>query len=398
MYDILQSEPAPSFTLSHEQQPVLRAIGLMSGTSLDGIDVGYLETDGRIITQIGATATYPYRDDERAILREALARAVHFDQTQQSHAHQPHDYDQMNVLFHEAATLITRTHTQAVKHFMAQNGLTAGDVDVIGFHGQTVLHRPEKRLTIQLGDGAALARDTGIRVVNDFRKADVLAGGQGAPLVPVMHQALVRSHKEMTSPCAVLNIGGVSNITLLDKHDPIACDVGPGNALLDDFMFARLGVAMDRDGQAAAKGIIHQARIDTWLSHPFFNQSWPKSLDRNDFQHVDVADLNIEDGAATLTSFTAQAVVRIIPHLPVIPKQWMVCGGGAYNPTLLRFLERAVQCPVMVTNHYGWPADGVEALAFAFLAVRSLYNLPITFPNTTGVERPLTGGVVHNLA
>jgi anhydro-N-acetylmuramic acid kinase len=375
------SQPTPPVL---HAQPFLRALGLMSGTSLDGVDVGLIKTDGQSVEHIGATATYPYTPQEQLILRQALQEAVGL-QTR----------DVRDGVLKKAEALITRTHIEAVKRFLVEQNLKAQDIDVIGFHGQTVLHRPEKRLTVQLGNGATLAQKTGIRVVNDFRSADVAAGGQGAPLVPILHQALVRSRSDIPLPCVVVNIGGVANITYITAQgEPLACDVGSGNALLDDFMLTRTGIAMDKDGACAAKGKVDQARLHTWMAHPFFALPLPKSLDRNDFSHISVADLSIEDGAATLTAFTAHGIAHILRQLPEQPKQWLVCGGGAYNPTVMQFLAKAVEAPVMATDVYGWPADGLEALAFGFLAVRSLYGLPLSFPSTTGVAMPTCGGVV----
>jgi anhydro-N-acetylmuramic acid kinase len=363
-------------------RPVLCAIGLMSGTSLDGVDVGLIHTDGESVHQVGASTTYSYTAHEQSILRQALQEAATLE-----------NRDTRSEILQEAEALVTRTHVEAVKRFLVEQNLKAQDIDVIGLHGQTVLHRPEKRLTVQLGDGAALARATGIRVVNDFRGSDVAAGGQGAPLVPILHQALVRSNDKIPLPCVVVNIGGVANITYITAQgEPLACDVGAGNALLDDFMFAQTGLAMDRDGAFASRGIVDQARLHTWMKHPFFDQPLPKSLDRNDFSHMSVADLSVEDGAATLTAFTAQGIAYILRQLPERPEQWLVCGGGAYNPTLIQFLTKAVNAPVTSTDTYGWPADGLEALAFGFLAVRSLYDLPLSFPTTTGVKEPISGG------
>lgn len=354
----------------------------MSGTSLDGVDVGLIETDGETITNFGATATYSYSESERNILRQALQEAVNITQRNQRFG-----------ILQDAEALITQSHILAVKSFLKQYDLEPQQIDVIGFHGQTVLHRPEKHLTVQLGCGQSLATTTGIPVINDFRGDDVAAGGQGAPLVPTLHKALILSRSDISLPCAVVNIGGVANITwITTDRDPIACDVGPGNALLDDFMFTRTGVAMDHNGRHAAKGVPEQKRINEWLTHPFFSQPWPKSLDRQDFKHVYVSDMSLENGAATLTAFTAQAIARMIAHLPEPPQQWLICGGGAYNPTLMDALKSTLNAPVTTTDAFDWPADGIEACAFAFLAVRALEKLPLTYPTTTGVKIPLSGG------
>jgi anhydro-N-acetylmuramic acid kinase len=262
------------------------------------------------------------------------------------------------------------------------------------------LHRPKEKLTVQLGHGAALARETGIPVVYDFRAADVASGGQGAPLVPVYHRALTRA-LDRTHPIVVLNLGGVANITFIDgENDPIACDTGPANALLDDFMRSRNGAARDVDGTAAAKGRVDMKAIDRLLTHDFFAQTCPKSLDRNDFRdwvsaHAGLSEKTIEDGAATLTMLTAATVARIVDVLPRAPQTWIVAGGGARNPTLVRMLkDRLAPAGVETADQVGWSIDALEAQAFAFLAVRSVKGLPLTFPTTTGVPQPMQGGML----
>ncbi len=362
------------------------AIGLMSGTSQDGVDVALIDTDGQTIARFGPTASRPYTEAERALLRRASAAAANLTERT---ARQP--------LVAEAEQLITDAHAEAVETFLAANALEADSIAAIGFHGQTLLHRPERGLTLQIGDGAALAKRLGIPVVYDFRAADVAAGGQGAPLVPIYHRALVR-RLGLPGPIAVLNIGGVANVTYIDGADLIACDTGPGNALLDDFLRLRTGRPLDTDGRAAAAGKVDESKIARLLQHPFFSLPPPKSLDRNDFRGFVGAALDgggVEDGAATLTALTAAAVARIVPHLPRAPANWIVAGGGARNPTLLRMLaERLKPARLETADAVGWSIDSLEAQAFAYLAARSLRGLPITFPGTTGVSGPLTGGVV----
>jgi len=363
----------------------LRAIGLMSGTSLDGIDAALIETDGHDIFALGPTGYRPYGETERALLRAALAAAV--DVT---------DRLARPGVLAEAEALITRLHREAVTAFLDQHAIAPETIDVVGFHGQTLLHRPQDRLTIQIGDGAALATALGLPVVFDFRAADVAAGGQGAPLVPVFHRALV-SGLERPHPVAVLNIGGVANVTFCNGDDPVACDTGPGNALIDDFMRVRAGAPLDHNGDQAANGRVDEAWIARVLAAPFFAAPPPKSLDRNAFAYVnlDLPAYSVPDGAATLAALTAASVARVVPHLPQAPRTWIVAGGGARNRTLVRMLaERLAPASVETADAVGWSADALEAQAFAYLAVRSLRGLPITFPGTTGVARPMTGGVV----
>jgi anhydro-N-acetylmuramic acid kinase len=362
------------------------AIGLMSGTSQDGVDVALIDSDGERIAQLGATACRPYSKAERTLLRRATAAAANLTERSARPG-----------VVAKAERLINDAHAEAVESFLVANGLQRGEVAVIGFHGQTLLHRPEARLTLQIGDGRALAARLGIPVVYDFRAADVAAGGQGAPLAPVFHRALVR-RLQHASPIAVLNLGGVANATYIDGEQLIACDTGPGNALLDDFLRLRTGKPLDTDGRAAASGSIDEKMIERLLAHPFFALPPPKSLDRNAFRGWvgDTLDgIDIENGAATLTALTAAAVARIVPHLPRPPASWIVAGGGARNPTLLRMLtERLAPARVESAHAVGWSIDSLEAQAFACLAVRSLRGLPITFPATTGGPHPLTGGVL----
>jgi anhydro-N-acetylmuramic acid kinase len=365
---------------SPQSLPVL-AIGLMSGTSQDGVDVALIETDGEAVIRFGQTAYRPYSKDERALLRSAAAAATNLtDRTAR-----------LGVIA-EAEQRLNAAHAEAVETFLAANGVAADAVTVIGFHGQTVLQRPERGLT---GDGSLLAARLGVPVVYDFRAADVAAGGQGAPLAPVFHRALVR-RLDVAPPVAVLNIGGVANVTFIDGEDLIACDTGPGNALLDDFLRLRTGKLLDTDGRAAAAGVVDETAVARVLAHPFFGKPPPKSLDRNDFRGwvgAALDDRSVEDGAATLTALAA--VARILPLLPRAPKTWIVAGGGARNPTLMRMLrERLAPARVETGHEAGWSIDSLEAQAVAYLAVRSIRGLPLTLPATTGAPRPLTGGVL----
>jgi anhydro-N-acetylmuramic acid kinase len=291
--------------------------------------------------------------------------------------------------------MVTMAHAEAVAAFVAQHRMRPEDIDIVGFHGQTVLHRPEKRLTVQIGDAAALAKTIHIPVMHDFRAADVAAGGQGAPFVPVYHRALAQA-LEREGPIAVVNIGGVSNITYIDGSDTlIACDTGPGNALLDDHMFRTMNLPIDCEGRFAAQGRADEKWVARALELPFFSRRPPKSLDRNDFASLKLGDMPPADGAATLTAFTAASIARIVPLLPKRPKDWIVCGGGARNHTLMRMLrERVAPANVQAAETLGWASDAIEAQAFGFLAARGLKGLPLSYPATTGVPMPMTGGII----
>ena len=361
------------------------AIGLMSGTSLDGVDVALIETDGERVSRFGPSGYRPYSDAEQALLRQALEQGASLTDR----------WARPGVLA-EADAFVTRVHAETVEAFLDTEHIDKSQVAIVGFHGQTVLHRPADRLTVQIGDGEALARRLGIPVAYDFRAADVAAGGQGAPLVPIFHQALARD-LDRPHPIAVLNVGGVANVTFVDGGDPVACDTGPGNALIDDFMRARTGAPLDRDGDQASKGRADEAFVERVLAHAFFDLPCPKSLDRNAFAFANIGlpDFSVVDGAATLSALTAASVARVVRRLPQPPRAWIVAGGGARNPTLMRMLgERLAPATVETADVVGWSSQAIEAQAFAYLAVRTLNDMPITYPQTTGAPKPMAGGVV----
>ncbi|MGE0564208.1 MAG: anhydro-N-acetylmuramic acid kinase [Pseudolabrys sp.] len=357
----------------------------MSGTSLDGVDVAFVETDGERILALGPTGYRPYSDSERDLLRQALVEGPALT-----------DRTARPGCLAEAEALVTRVHAETVESFMTAEQIGHDLVDIVGFHGQTVIHKPADKLTVQIGDAVALAKRLKLPVACDFRAADIAAGGQAAPLVPVFHQAMARDLAR-PHPIAVLNIGGVANVTFVDGGDPVACDTGPGNALIDDFMRARTGAPYDNHGDVAATGKPDQALIDRVLADPFFSLKPPKSLDRNAFAFANLGlpDYSVPDGAATLSALTVQSVARVLPHLPAVPKAWIVAGGGARNNTLMAMLkERLAPATVETADDAGWSADALEAQAFAFLAVRTLRGLPITFPHTTGAPAPMHGGII----
>ena len=363
---------------------MMTAIGLMSGTSLDGVDVAMIETDGKRVKSFGPSGYRPYTDTERSLLRQALTEAVNLPQR-----------DGRPGILREAERAVTIAHAEAVAAFTAQHRISREDVDIVGFHGQTVLHRPAQGMTVQIGDAAALARAIHIPVMHDFRAADVAAGGQGAPFVPVYHRALAQS-LEREGPIVVVNIGGVSNITYIDGADTlIACDTGPGNALLDDYMLRTMSKPFDCEGRTAAQGAVDVPWLMRALQHPFFALPPPKSLDRNHFASLTLRDMAPADGAASLTALTAEAIARIVPLLPREPRSWIIAGGGARNLTMLRMLrERLEPATVEAADALGWSGDAIEAQAFGFLAARGLKGLPLSYPATTGVPIPMTGGVI----
>ena len=362
---------------------VAKVVGLMSGTSLDGVDAALIETDGEDVARPVASLTVSYSPETRALLRAALEEARHVEQGA------PVPY-----AIRDAERLLTEAHAQAVKALLNKTGLRPDQVALIGFHGQTILHRPDKHWTWQIGDGAALARMTGIDVVNDFRTADVKAGGQGAPLMPLYHAGLARK-SGLAQPIALVNIGGVAQVTYISGDAIIAYDTGPGNAPIDDWMHRHSGRPVDEDGAFARGGKINDAALARMLANPFFDRPPPKSLDRLDFDSKAVEGLSPEDGAATLTAFTAASLARAREHFPEPAATWIVSGGGRHNKFLMDQLKARVNAPVLSAEDAGWNGDAMEADGFAYLAMRSKRGLPLSLPTTTGVRQPMTGGKFH---
>ncbi|MBU2581200.1 MAG: anhydro-N-acetylmuramic acid kinase [Alphaproteobacteria bacterium] len=377
----------------------MRAMGLMSGTSMDGIDVALIETDGeRVVTRV-ASATYAYDVELKARLAVAVAEARDLA----GRSERPGS-------LREIERLLSERNAEAVERFFVDQAIERTSIDVIGYHGQTVLHRPpsvavlttaagvpydEKHvgMTVQLGDGELLAKLTGLRVVYDLRADDVAAGGQGAPLAPIYHAALVSGLPQR--PVAVVNIGGVANVTFVGRDGQLlAFDTGPGSALIDDHMLATTGLHCDEDGATAARGTPDASVVKQLLSDVYFTLVPPKSLDRDAFSRDPVSGLGLEDAIATLTSFSAKAIARSREVLPEEPLLWILTGGGRHNRTLARMVAESVENAVVPAEAAGFDGDSVEAEAWAYLAVRSLAGLPITFPGTTGVAAPLTGGVL----
>jgi anhydro-N-acetylmuramic acid kinase len=363
----------------------MKAIGLMSGTSMDGIDAALIETDGEAIHSFGPASTYPYSTAERHLLRQAIVAASGLTAR-----------DTRGGMLTLAESMITSKHADCVAAFAGANGIKLSDIGVVGFHGQTVLHRPEQQLTVQLGDGWSLSAELGVPVVYDFRAADVGDGGQGAPLVPVYHRALAL-RAGLPLPAAFVNIGGISNVTFVPEGKAeglVAFDAGPGNCLLDDWALLHTGEPMDRDAKLAMAGSVNREVLASLISHGFFREPPPKSLDRNTFTSDKVDNLSPEDGAATLTAFTVAGVAAAVRLLPALPRIWIITGGGARNPHMFEGLRRVLGVNTVTADGAGFSADFMEAQAFAYLAVRRMKELPSSFAGTTGVSRPVMGGLL----
>lgn len=351
------------------------AIGTISGTSMDGIDVALIETDGREQVRPGPGRTLPYPAELRAELQALLADP--------------------SIAEREPLTAleerVTIAFAEAIADFMAAEQIAPAAVDLIGLHGQTVYHRPERRFTRQLGRGELMATRLGIAVVDGFRQADVRSGGHGAPLAPLYHAAMVAN---LPKPTMVLNWGGVGNVTYVGADSIIAFDTGPASALIDDFMLRHFGRPYDADGAVAAQGKVDAERLKELMAHPFFALPPPKSLDRQAFHAhaARIAGLKPEDAVATLTAFTIEATAAALAHVPEMPRRWLVGGGGRHNRSLMQGLAAALGVAVEPVEAEGWDGDQIEAQLFGYLAVRSRLGLALSLPTTTGVPYPMPGG------
>ncbi len=362
------------------QQDSLTAIGVISGTSMDGIDVSIVTSDGRDTVSFGAGTSYPYRDNTRRALQALIAEAERA----------------LTDPLAELEAEVSADHLAAIRRFIADHELDPAGIDLVGLHGQTVYHRPQQRFTRQLIDGPGVAAALGIATVDRFRQADVAAGGEGAPFAPLYHRALAQG---MAQPVMVLNLGGVGNVTYIDGDVVIAFDTGPASAILDDFMLRRLGRPYDAQGELAASGRVHDGLVAAFMANPFFDRPAPKSLDRNDFHRraQTVEPLSDADGAATLAAFTIESLVAALRHVPRAPRRWLVGGGGRLNRHFMTRLSERLGVPVEPVEAAGWDGDALEAQLFGYLAIRSVKGLPLSLPGTTGVPRPLTGGRLNRV-
>lgn len=373
--------------MTTSSKKTLRVLGFMTGTSLDAVDMAVIETDGHDILSFGPAGEMKLDGETRALIEDAIDDAFDWERDEE----EPDSFE-------DARMAVADAHLAAALGFMAVNGVKSSALDLVGVHGQTVLHEAptldQPGRTVQLIDAASVAEGLGVPTAFDFRSADVAGGGQGAPLAPIYHAALVRK-AGMSGPVAVLNLGGVGNITLIHADGGLeAFDTGPANGMVDLLVQSRMKKRMDEGGRLAAAGGVDQAVLDAYLAHPYFAATGPKSLDRFDFSLDPVAGLSLEDAAATLTAFAAQAVALGVARCSEQPKEIVVCGGGRHNPVLLAAIRERVGVPVSTAEDRGWRGDSIEAEAFAFLAARCRLGLPISFPGTTGVPTPMTGGQI----
>ena len=349
-------------------------LGLMSGTSMDGIDAALIKTDGVKIFDIGPATTIPYADSLKQLIRAALGHRA-----------------PSSVLIQT----ITDAHFEAVKSLLSENPGFEEKIKLIGMHGHTVVHAPNDKTTLQVGDGERLAKHIGINVVCDFRSTDVANGGQGAPLAPLYHSALAQ---DLEKPVLIVNIGGIANVTWIGGDEnltPIAFDTGPGNCILDDWVQANTKERFDQGGEISAAGAPNNELVEKMMEHPYFNSPPPKSLDRLDLNYKCIFGLEPADGAATLVMYTCKTIMAALQYVPEPPKRLFITGGGRLNPTIMRELSSLASVPVEPVEAIGWDGDMLEAQAFGFLAVRSIRGMHLSTPTTTGISAPASGGILH---
>jgi anhydro-N-acetylmuramic acid kinase len=387
---MFEVEPAANRRETDGMAEILTAIGLMSGTSMDGIDIALLRTDGEQVVERGPAHGVAYDGAFRARLKAALTISVPI----RARTERPGTLSRIE-------RDLTLLHAVAVNDFLHAQGLGPGDIDVIGFHGQTVLHRPDAGLTVQIGDGPLLAAETGIDVISDMRANDMAMGGQGAPLIPVYHQALAANlPRDLAGPVVFVNIGGISNLTFVGEDGTlVAFDSGPGNMLIDQWVEAHGSGTFDAGGAIAASGRVDPSLAARYLDSGFFTGNQRRSLDRGDFKPPAKGEVSLADGARTLAHVTGAAILLSARHLPARPKTYIVSGGGRLNPVIMaEFSALAEQQGAQVVSSDTVELDGgaMEAEAWAYLAVRALRGLPLTYPGTTGVAVAVSGGVVSS--
>jgi len=352
-------------------------IGMMSGTSMDGIDATLIFTDGISVVRTGIATRKEYSRETKSILNKAITNPIEYEKN------------------HNLSKLITLDHFYTVRDLLKK---TSVKPNVIGFHGQTILHNPEKKISIQIGNPQLLCNLTKTNVIYNFRKKDILNNGQGAPLAPIYHLTIMKE-KNIKTPCCVINIGGVSNLTYWDKNKLIGFDCGPGNGLMDMLVQEKLKINFDKFGNIASKGNISKYHLDNFMNNRYFKLKYPKSLDRKSFQKeydiVKNSDLSLPDKLATFTQITIESIKKSLLLLPKYPTNVVICGGGQYNRYLIRKLSSELMSVVQIIDELKLKGDLIEAELIAFLAGRSLNNLPLTFPLTTGVEKPISGGELY---
>lgn len=357
---------------------IYNVIGLMSGTSLDGIDISHVKTDGKNFFQ--NINNYYYRFTSK-FKKELQLIVKNYHKVLVNKEYQK-----------KADMLITKEHFKALKMFPFFDGL-----DLIGFHGQTIHHDASKKVSIQLGDGSELAKKTNKPVIYNFRLNDLLKGGQGAPLAPIYHKHIIKT-LNLKLPCCFLNIGGVSNITYYDGKELLGFDTGPGNGMIDDYVKLKTNKEYDEGGEIALKGKPNKDLVNLFLSHNFFSTNPPKSLDKNSFKNLYEklcrCNLSLNDAVSTLSELTVTSIIYGIKQLPKKINSIIITGGGYKNKYIYEQLIKRTKVKCFDLNKTDKSTDFIESELIAYITARSYRKLPITFPSTTGVKKPTTGGVL----
>lgn len=357
-------------------------IGLMSGTSMDGINASLVKTNGEILEKTGYQIISNYSKTTKSLLKEYVFNYSKYKYDK--------DYE------YELSNQIVTDHNNVIIEIRKLSGIKP---DLVGFHGQTVFHNPKKNISIQIGSGYLLSKMCKTNVVANFRQNDIDNGGEGAPISPIYHKYLMQKFN-FNLPCCFINIGGVSNITYWDGQELIGFDLGPGNGLMDIYCQKHLGIFYDNLGEIASKGKPDFYLVDKFLNQAFFKKKYPKSIDRLEFENfikkISFKNLNHSDILSTLLEFTVGSIKKGIEILPFLPTKIVIMGGGQHNKYLIQKLKLSLRIDIVRANDIGIDGDYVEADMVAYLAMRKLANIPITFPNTTGVNFPCIGGNVYN--
>jgi len=356
-------------------------VGLMSGTSMDGIDASLVKTDGVKLFRTGYQIHMNYKNKTAQLLKKIV---FNFNLNKEN-----------KNLLNELSNLITKDHLNAIDHIIKISGITPS---LVGFHGQTIFHNPSSNETLQIGNGKLLASLSKIKVVSNFRENDILHGGEGAPIAPIYHQLLINNLK-LELPCCFINIGGVCNLSYWDGNKLIGFDLGPGNGLMDIYCQNKLNIPFDKFGIIASKGKPNFNLVNSFLKLPYFKKKYPKSLDRLEFLNfvteLELNDFSSSEALATLLEFTVLSIIEGIKILPSIPKKIVIMGGGQLNQHLFNRINDSFPFEVIKADDISIPGEFIEAELMAYLAVRKIKNLPITFPNTTGVRKACVGGEVN---
>ncbi len=367
----------------------INSLGLMSGTSGDGVDASIINSDGKGQFKVLINKYFQYTDDISENIHK-LKKNINKVEDIKKYASEINNLERKITLF----------HSNVVSNFTTNNDF---EIDLVGFHGQTILHSPKDKYSKQLGDGKLLSQLSKKKVIYNFRQNDLVEGGEGAPLSPIFHQLIVRE-KKIDLPICILNIGGISNLTLigdLKEENLISKDIGPGNCLIDEWMRRNKKGNYDKDGETASFGKTNELILNQALED-FENATDQNmnSFDVNDFEINFLRGLDLEDGASTITDFTSNVIasklLNEISKSDLKISKVILCGGGRKNKTLIDKIKKYFSNDVKfkTTDDYGVDGDFVESQAFAFLAIRSFFKLPISFPKTTGCKSPSTGGVL----